>query len=73
MGPMLQLQQCTVLGWGSNLHLCSNPRCCSQIPNPLHHRGNSRRSFESFEITLIYQPKDFKLSPWGLKNVLFWK
>ena len=31
----------TVPGWGSNPHLCSDSRCCSQVLNPLHHGGNS--------------------------------
>ena len=38
-----QILQPSVLGWGSNLHLCSNLSCCSQILNPLHHGGNSTK------------------------------
>ena len=33
--------QPTVSGQGSNLHHHSDPSCCSQIPNPLCHCGNS--------------------------------
>ena len=31
----------TALGWESNLHLCSDPSCCSWILNPQHQNGNS--------------------------------
>ena len=30
---------------GSNLHLCSNQSCYSQILNPLHHSGNTWNIF----------------------------
>ena len=30
------------LGWGLNSRLCSNPSCCGQVLNPLHHIGNSQ-------------------------------
>ena len=37
----LELWQCQILyptipGWGTNLHLCSDPGHCSWILNPLH-------------------------------------
>ena len=45
-----QLQQCWILyptahGQGSNSHLYSDPRCCSQILNPLLHGGSTYSEF----------------------------
>ena len=40
-----QILKPTVLGWGSNLCLCSYPSHCSWVLNLLHHSGNSWMSF----------------------------
>ena len=47
-----------MLGWGSSLHLYSNPRHCSQILNPLCHSRNSYNNF---------------FSPWFHQLVIHWR
>lgn len=44
-----------VLGWGSNLQFCSDPRCCSQILNLLRHTENSY-IFNAYSHFLIWTP-----------------
>ena len=54
------LAHCT--GQGSNPLLCSHPRCCSQILNPLCHSGNSQKCL--ILIVLMYTLKKKKSALW---------
>ena len=63
--PMLQLWQHRILNplcWNQsfNLHLCSNLRCCSLIPNPLHHSRNSLLTLYSYLKPCPVLRTDFK-------------